>query len=168
MGGEDWMMAKKEPQAVSVAAHPGEVIPAEDAAISLNEGRRTATLTVRNTGDRPVQVGSHYHFFEVNRVLDFDREQSYGMRLDVPAGTAIRFEPGAEHEVTLVSFAGSRRVFGFAGLVNGSLDQPGKQHRAMSLAWAFGYQGVPDKLADLAAAHLVRPTEFGPAPARTR
>lgn len=153
---------------VQLAAHPGEVIPAEDAAVTLNGGRRTVTLTVRNTGDRPVQVGSHYHFFEANRVLDFDREQAYGMRLDIPAGTAIRFEPGAEHQVTLVPFAGSRRVFGFAGLVNGSLDQPGKRERALSLAWAFGYHGVPEKLAELATAHLVLPTELGPAPARPR
>jgi urease subunit beta len=153
---------------VLTAEHPGEVIPADDAAIALNEGRRTVKLTVRNTGDRAVQVGSHFHFLEVNRALDFDREQAYGMRLDIPAGTAIRFEPGAEHEVTLVPFAGSRRVFGFAGLVNGSLDQPGKQEQALSLAWAFGYRGVSEKLAELAAAHLVRPTEVAPAPARTR
>jgi urease beta subunit len=153
---------------VQLAAHPGEVIVAEDATVTLNGGRSTVTLTVRNTGDRPVQVGSHYHFFEANRVLDFDREQAYGMRLDIPAGTAIRFEPGAEHQVTLVALAGSRRVFGFAGLVNGSLDQPGKRERALSLAWAFGYHGVAERWADLAAARLVLPSELAPAPARTR
>lgn len=154
--------------AVRIAEHPGEVIPADDTAVALNAGRRTVTLTVRNTGDRPVQVGSHYHFLEVNRALDFDREQAYGMRLDIPSGTAIRFEPGAEHDVTLVPFAGSRRVIGFAGVVNGSLDQPGKREQALSLAWAFGYRGVSEKLGELVAAHLVRPTEFAPAPGRTR
>jgi urease subunit beta len=162
-------MAEKDNQdTVTIAAHPGEVITATDAAITLNEGRRTVQLTVRNTGDRAVQVGSHFHFLETNRALDFDRERAYGMRLDIPAGTAIRFEPGAEHEVTLVPFAGSRRVFGFAGLVNGSLDQPGKQEQALSLAWAFGYHGVSEKLAESAAAHLVRQSEVAPAPARTR
>ena len=89
--------------------------------IELNVGRRTATLTVRNSGDRPVQVGSHYHFFETNEALAFDRQTAYGMRLDIPAGTAVRFEPGQTREVTLVAYDGDRVVFGFQGKVQGPL-----------------------------------------------
>ena len=89
--------------------------------IRANEGRRTARVTVRNTGDRPVQVGSHFHFFEVNAALDFDRAAAYGMHLDVAAGTAVRFEPGDEKEVALVEFAGARVVHGFNGRVQGPL-----------------------------------------------
>jgi len=99
---------------------PGEYF-LESAAITANAGRRTARLLVKNAGDRPVQVGSHYHFFEVNRALNFDRKAAYGMRLDIPAGTAIRFEPGDEKEVNLVALAGARRVYGHNGLVNGNL-----------------------------------------------
>ena len=99
-------------------AAPGEVICAEGT-IRLNEGRETATLEVANTGDRPVQVGSHYHFSETNRALKFDREAALGMRLDIPAGTAVRFEPGQRREVRLVALAGARRVFGFNAEVNG-------------------------------------------------
>lgn len=87
--------------------------------IEINAGRPTVTLKVRNTGDRPIQVGSHYHFFEVNRALEFNRQAAFGMRLDVPATTAIRFEPGDEKEVTLVPMAGKQRVYGFANLVDG-------------------------------------------------
>ena len=100
---------------------PGELLP-EAGEIELNTGRPVTTLTVANTGDRPVQVGSHFHFFETNRALQFDREAARGLRLDIPAGTAIRFEPGDTREVQLVPFAGERRVFGFNGLVNGPLD----------------------------------------------
>lgn len=154
---------------VNVAAHPGELFPDEKGpGVSLNAGRRTVKLTVHNTGDRAVQVGSHFHFFEANRALEFDRVQAFGMRLDIPAGTAIRLEPGTEHEVTLVPFAGSRRVFGFAGLVNGSLDQPGKLEEAMELAWAFGYRGVSEELAKNAPARLARTVGHAPAPGRTR
>ena len=99
---------------------PGEILPAAGSII-LNEGRPTLTLKVANSGDRPVQVGSHYHFFEVNDALLFARERTRGMRLDVPAGTAVRFEPGQEREVTLVPYAGSRIVHGFKGRVNGAL-----------------------------------------------
>ena len=88
-------------------------------AIELNAGRPTTTLKVRNTGDRPIQIGSHFHFFEVNAYLEFDREQSFGKRLDIPATTAIRFEPGDEKEVVLVPFGGGQRVFGFNNLVDG-------------------------------------------------
>ena len=99
---------------------PGEILPAAGA-IVLNEGRPTLTLKVANSGDRPVQVGSHYHFYETNDALVFDREKTRGMRLDVPAGTAVRFEPGQEREVTLVPYAGARLVYGFKGRVNGAL-----------------------------------------------
>lgn len=93
--------------------------------IEINKGRRTATLVVRNTGDRPIQIGSHYHFFEVNRALEFDRGQAYGMRLDIASGMASRFEPGDEKEVQLVELGGSRCVFGHRGMVNGTLKFPG-------------------------------------------
>ena len=100
---------------------PGELIPA-DGTIELNVGRPTLTLEVANRGDRPVQVGSHFHFQEANDALHFDRDGARGMRLDIPAGTAIRFEPGDSREVRLVPYAGSRQVYGFNGLVNGPLD----------------------------------------------
>jgi len=99
---------------------PGELFPA-DGDIELNTGRPTVTLTVANTGDRPIQVGSHYHFFETNPALQFDRGKARGCRLDIPAGTAVRFEPGQNREVQLVAYAGARRVVGFRGQVNGSL-----------------------------------------------
>ncbi len=100
---------------------PGEVIP-EPGELELNAGRETTNLLVANSGDRPVQVGSHFHFQEANAALQFDREAAHGKRLDIPAGTAIRFEPGDSREVTLVPLAGSRRVFGFNGRINGPLD----------------------------------------------
>ncbi|CAO4154302.1 urease subunit beta [Methylorubrum thiocyanatum] len=87
--------------------------------IEINAGYPTTTLKVRNTGDRPIQVGSHYHFFEVNAFLEFDREQAFGKRLDIPATTALRFEPGDEREITLVPYQGKQRVLGFNGLVDG-------------------------------------------------
>ncbi|MFM7109078.1 MAG: urease subunit beta [Planctomycetaceae bacterium] len=87
--------------------------------IEINVGRPTVTMKVRNTGDRPIQVGSHYHFFEVNRALAFDRRAAFGMRLDIPSTTAIRFEPGDEKQVTLVPFGGKRYVYGFSNLVDG-------------------------------------------------
>ena len=100
---------------------PGEIIPAEGA-ITLNAGRPAITLMVANTGDRPVQVGSHYHFAEVNAGLALDRVAARGMRLDIPAGTAVRFEPGQRREVRLVPFGGAREVWGFNGHVMGALD----------------------------------------------
>jgi len=100
---------------------PGELIP-EPGELELNAGRPVTTLLVANTGDRPVQVGSHFHFFEANGALQFEREAARGLRLDIPAGTAIRFEPGDSRGVNLVPFAGARRVCGFNGLVNGPLD----------------------------------------------
>ena len=99
---------------------PGEIIAA-DGEIELNAGAETVTLTVANTGDRPVQVGSHYHFFETNPALDFDRDQARGMRLDIAAGTAVRFEPGQSRDVTLVPLAGKREVYGFNQKVMGAL-----------------------------------------------
>lgn len=98
----------------------GEYFLAEEA-ITINEGRRTVVLVVKNTGDRPIQIGSHYHFFEVNRAMEFDRSHAYGMRLDIPSGMAARFEPGDEREVQLVELGGSREVYGHRGLVNGKL-----------------------------------------------
>jgi urease subunit beta len=102
---------------------PGEIFY-HDEPIAANVDRPTVTLPVANRGDRPIQVGSHFHFFEVNPALDFDRAQAYGMRLDIPAGTAMRFEPGMRKTVTLVAFAGRRRVFGLNQLVEGNLDDP--------------------------------------------
>ena len=99
---------------------PGEYLLAPDP-ITANEGRDEVIVLVRHTGDRPIQVGSHYHFFEVNRALTFDREKARGMRLNVPAGTGIRFEPGEEKKVTLVAFGGLRRIFGHQGRINGDL-----------------------------------------------
>ena len=100
---------------------PGEIIP-EKGEIELNLGKEVKTLKVSNSGDRPVQIGSHYHFFEANKSLIFDREIAHGMRLDIPAGTAIRFEPGDTTDVKLVPFSGLRNAYGFNSLVNGSLD----------------------------------------------
>jgi urease subunit beta len=100
---------------------PGEILTT-DGNISLNADRPSITVTVANTGDRPVQVGSHYHFFEVNPALSFDRGRTRGMRLDIPSGTAIRFEPGQSRDVQLVPYAGARRVVGFRGAVMGPLD----------------------------------------------
>ncbi|MFN6517836.1 MAG: urease subunit beta [Nostoc sp. CreGUA01] len=99
---------------------PGEIITPEGE-IELNVGRSTIKLQVSNTGGRPIQVGSHFHFYEVNTALNFDREQARGMRLDIPAGTAVRFEPGDEKEVTLVPLVGSRQVYGFNSKINGNL-----------------------------------------------
>ncbi|MBI5461049.1 MAG: urease subunit beta [Gammaproteobacteria bacterium] len=100
---------------------PGEIITA-DGDIELNAGRATVTLSVANTGDRPIQVGSHYHFYETNTALHFDREQARGYRLNIAAGTAVRFEPGQSREVELVAYAGARRVYGFRGEIMGPLE----------------------------------------------
>lgn len=102
---------------------PGQITVA-NGDIELNRGRQTVELTVANTGDRPVQVGSHYHFFEVNDALIFDRDKSRGFRLNVAAGTAIRFEPGQRRTVKLVAFDGARNVYGFQGKIMGPLDSP--------------------------------------------
>jgi urease subunit beta len=99
---------------------PGEIIT-KDSDITLNAGRKTVTIAVTNTGDRPVQVGSHYHFFETNPALAFERKKARGMRLNIPAGTAVRFEPGQTRDVTLVAYAGKRAVYGFRQQVMGKL-----------------------------------------------
>jgi urease subunit beta len=100
---------------------PGEMIVSAGE-IELNADRPTVRMLVGNTGDRPIQIGSHYHFYEANEALEFNREHAKGMRLDIPAGTAVRFEPGDERQVQLVPFVGSRQVYGFNGKVNGELD----------------------------------------------
>ena len=102
---------------------PGEIICASGT-LTLNAGRTAVTVTVANTGDRPVQVGSHYHFFEVNSALRFDRGQAHGMRLDIAAGTAVRFEPGQSRDVKLIPLSGSRHVYGFQGRIMGALEAP--------------------------------------------
>ena len=117
---------------------PGELLPA-DGEVRLNENRQTATVTVANTGDRPIQVGSHFHFFETNRSLKFDRKQSYGMRLGIPAGTSVRFEPGDEREVGLVAIGGRRIVKGLNGLTEGPLDDPGVRVAALRHAHERGF-----------------------------
>jgi urease subunit beta len=100
---------------------PGELL-VEAGEIELNAGREIVTLKVANTGDRPIQIGSHFHFYEVNSALDFPREQARGMRLNIPAGTAVRFEPGDERKIELVPFVGSRQIYGFNAKVEGALD----------------------------------------------
>jgi len=120
---------------------PGEIIPA-DGDIEINAGRRRATLRARNTGDRPIQIGSHYHFFEANRALEFDRGTAFGMHLDIPAGTAVRFEPGEEKEVHLVSFGGTGEIHGLNGLTNGSTRSDIIREQALQLARSRGYKGA--------------------------
>ena len=117
---------------------PGEIIAGEGDIIALH-GRQTCELTVSNTGDRPIQVGSHCHFFEANRALKFDREKSYGFRLLVPAGTAVRFEPGESKRVTLVALGGNRVAYGINGLVNGKLDDASVREKALSAAREQGF-----------------------------
>ena len=119
----------------------GEIIT-PDEEIELNAGRRTGSVTVTNTGDRPVQIGSHFHFFEINRALDFDRAATFGMRLDIPSGTAVRFEPGQEKEVALVEFGGRGRVTGFNSLTEGMIDSPEVKDQAIARAKAGGFRGA--------------------------
>jgi urease subunit beta len=122
----------------------GEMVPGEvrtgDGTVTLNTGRETAELTVGNTGDRPVQVGSHFHFFEVNAALEFDRTAAFGMRLNIPAGTAVRFEPGDEQTVELVAIGGNRVAHGMNGLVDGSVD--GDPDAAVERARQHGFGGI--------------------------
>jgi len=117
---------------------PGEVLLGHDDVVAL-EGRQTVEVTVANTGDRPIQVGSHCHFFETNRALRFDREKAFGFRLQVPAGTAVRFEPGEEKRVTLVAFGGNRIVHGINGLTGGKLDDPKVRTEALKRATELGF-----------------------------
>ncbi|HEX5647836.1 MAG TPA: urease subunit beta [Nitrospira sp.] len=113
--------------------------------IELNAGRQTKELLVANTGDRPIQVGSHCHFFESNRALKFDREQAFGFRLSIPAGTAVRFEPGEEKRVTVVALAGKRVAYGINGLTSGSLDNPVVKANALARAAEQGFSGKGGK-----------------------
>ena len=117
---------------------PGELLTADEP-VEINADRETASVTVENTGDRPSQVGSHFHFFEANPALDFDREAAYGMRLDIPAGTAIRFEPGCEEDVDLVAYGGNRIMKGMGGLVEGDLDDEEVKEAALERAREQGY-----------------------------
>lgn len=128
--------AGKAPQPADVI--PGEIILGKGDILAL-EGRPTVALTVANVGDRPIQVGSHCHFFETNRALKFDREQAYGFRLCIPAGTAVRFEPGEEKRVTLVALGGNRVAYGINGLTHGRLDDPQVKAQAMARAAERGF-----------------------------
>ena len=128
----------KKPSTQPVAIIPGEIILGEGDIVAFN-GRRTVELIVANTGDRPIQVGSHCHFFEANRALRFDREQAYGFRLQVPAGTAVRFEPGEDKRVTLVSIGGNRVAYGINGLTHGRLDDPHVKAKAVAAAREQGF-----------------------------
>lgn len=120
---------------------PGEII-VKDGEIEINAGRRKVKLKVTNTGDRPVQVGSHYHFFEVNRALDFKRADSFGLRLDVPSGTAVRFEPGETKEITLTEFGGAGYLYGLNNLTNGSRHAEITKAEALKRAKARGFKGA--------------------------
>ena len=124
---------------------PGEIIPGEGT-VTLNGGRETTEVTVGNTGDRPSQVGSHFHFFEANAALEFDREAAMGMRLNIPAGTAVRFEPGDEQTVELVAIGGKRRAHGMNGLVNGSVD--GNTGDAVERMRAAGFGDTGEEATD--------------------
>lgn len=120
---------------------PGEyIIKKED--IKANDGYRTTSLSVSNTGDRPIQIGSHYHFFEVNRYLQFDREKAYGMRLNIPASTAIRFEPGESKDIILVEIGGNREIHGFNGLTNGKYTDANVKTAAIAKMNAEKYKTV--------------------------
>ena len=120
---------------------PGEIITPEGS-IEINAGRRTCSLKAINTGDRPVQVGSHYHFFETNRALDFDRAASFGMHLDIPAGTAVRFEPGESKQVNLVEFGGTGEVFGLNALTMGTTRNDARKDEALRQARTRGFKGA--------------------------
>jgi urease subunit beta/urease subunit gamma/beta len=120
---------------------PGEWLLSEQP-VEINPGRRTVKLKVRNTGDRPIQIGSHYHFFEANRALDFDRPQAMGMHLNIPGGLAVRIEPGDEREVELVEYVGKKHVIGFNGLVNGGLTAHWTVKQALERARALEFKGM--------------------------
>lgn len=127
--------------AVAPGPTPGEILPA-DGDIEINAGRRRHTLRARNTGDRPIQIGSHYHFFEANRALDFDRGAAFGMHLDIPAGTAVRFEPGEEKEVTLAAFGGTGEIVGLNALTNGTTHGEHARDAALARARERGFRGA--------------------------
>jgi urease subunit gamma/beta len=129
------------------AVVPGEILPREGT-VTLNAGRDSITIDVSNTGDRPVQVGSHFHFFEANRALRFDRAAAFGCRLDIPAGTAVRFEPGEERPVHLVPLGGARVAIGFNSLVDGPLDAPCRREAAVQSARAGGFLDATPQMED--------------------
>lgn len=120
---------------------PGEYVLC-DKAVEANTGRKTFSLVVENSGDRPVQVGSHFHFFEANKALVFERGKAFGMRLNIPAGTAVRFEPGQDKEVRLVEFSGGRRVYGLNALTNGKTDEGNIKKSALRKAKKQGFGGL--------------------------
>lgn len=132
-----------QPIPATGAVQPGELLLAEEPIVA-NAGRETRTLTIANTGDRPIQIGSHFHFFEVNRALAFKRDDAFGMRLNIPAGTAVRFEPGEEREVELVALGGARQVHGLNGLTNGETSDEAKPS-AMARAKERGFVPVADE-----------------------
>lgn len=119
----------------------GEIIYAKGDII-INEGRSTETVTVTNMGDRPIQVGSHYHFFEANKFLDFNRKKAFGMRLDIPSGTAVRFEPGEQKRVQLTEYTGNRIMYGFNGLTMGAVEDVKVKEAAFKKAKAMGFRGI--------------------------
>ncbi len=128
-------------QPANPAHTPGEIIAAEGD-IEINAGRRKVSLTAVNTGDRPIQIGSHFHFFEVNKAMQFDREKAFGMHLDIAAGTAVRFEPGASKEVALVEFGGTGEIFGLNSLTNGSTRSASRKAEALRKAKELGFKGA--------------------------
>ncbi|MGN0484936.1 MAG: urease subunit gamma [Lachnospiraceae bacterium] len=130
-----------EPIAGNGALNPGEILT-EEGDIALNEGKDTAQIQVTNTADRPIQVGSHFHFFEVNKALEFNRNLAFGMRLDIPAGTAVRFEPGETKRVNLVQIGGTREGYGLNDLTQGSFDDPNVKTQALKRAQENGFKGV--------------------------
>lgn len=120
---------------------PGELIP-DDGEIKINQGRSSQNISVQNTGNKPIQVGSHFHFFEANEYLKFDREEAFGMRLNIPAGTAVRFEPGEKKEIELVEVGGKRRITGLNNLTNGSLNSQSVKREAIKRAKNQGYRST--------------------------
>jgi urease beta subunit len=130
---------RKTPEA---SDRPG-CLTAESGVLTGLPDRPSASLVVRNTGDRPIQVGSHFHFFEANKALEFDRAAAWGTRLCIPSGTAVRFEPGMSREVEIVAMGGDRVVHGCNGLCNGGLDEPGRREAAFAAARALGFKGAP-------------------------
>ena len=132
---------RSTPGSTAPRFEPGALVT-EEGEIELNAGRPKLTLTVTNSGDRPVQIGSHYHFFEVNKALDFERAAAFGFRLDIPAGTAVRFEPGQAKEVTLTTFGGTRTLSGLNGLSDGQADDPAARTAAIEKARAAGFRGL--------------------------
>ncbi len=132
------MSSENTPHTIMSALVPGEILPA-DGSLTLNAGRPTQSLVVVNTGDRPIQVGSHYHFFEANRALRFDRSAAFGLHLNIPAGTAVRFEPGEEKDVSLVPFGGQRIVLGLNSLTDGDTQDATVRQQALKRASEQGF-----------------------------